>query len=250
MTCPDCSVPCYRMTSAFRRFRHLPPAPYLRTLVRLYPIRVLRGGPANDIDRPHPTAIPGRVEPARDRRPRSVPTPLAPDPHLALRGQFLARSEWCRVRCPRPFHSPILVPSPCRRNCHQIAARPEDRTRPHAPGSPDPDHKPPFSLEGALREAERRFSEEGRRFLFFTATGRKGDCRRRGRSAGSVGEKIEPIAARILGMQRRLKARRRKWRRPLLRIPAHKGVRLWKFRKGEVGRWVWSGKASRRSVDG
>ncbi len=40
--------------------------------------QVLRGGPASDIDHPHPAVIPGRVEPARDRPPRSVPTPLTP----------------------------------------------------------------------------------------------------------------------------------------------------------------------------
>jgi hypothetical protein len=33
-------------------------------------------------------------------------------------------------------------------------------------------------------------------------------------------------------------------------MPAHKVGELWKFRKEEVDRWVQSGKAGRRSVDG
>lgn len=34
------------------------------------------------------------------------------------------------------------------------------------------------------------------------------------------------------------------------KMPAHKVGKLWKFRKREVDRWVISGKAGRRSVNG
>ncbi len=75
--------------------------------------RVLRGASASDIDHPHPTAIPGRVEPARDRRPRSFPTPLAPCPHLALRGLFSRGWNGSGVGGRRVLTSPQPpIPSP------------------------------------------------------------------------------------------------------------------------------------------
>ncbi len=41
--------------------------------------------------------------------------------------------------------STIRCNSPAICGCPRIAERPEDRTPPHAPGSPDPDHRSPFS---------------------------------------------------------------------------------------------------------
>ncbi len=150
--------------------------------------RGLRGGSPFDIGKAHAPVTSGRVEPARDRCPRSVPTPLAPDPYFPLRGRF--SREWNGSGLGGPLNvagwlAPAMAgassPVPCLQFLSAGGSAGSFRNRPSAFRIDCPDSRVPrfprSSLSplpvvgctlspspdgGGLGRSHRRFSFEGR----------------------------------------------------------------------------------------